>query len=121
MNDLARQISSIEAEILSLRTRVARDEKMIALLKHQNSSQASEIARMDYQHKAELRALRHDRDIAVRKATEVSDILDQAATSIMGGLRKMRNNEAPASFDEGDGSQISGSEMVERLIENLPS
>lgn len=120
MKELTRQVASIEAEITTLRTRAASDEKMISLLKHQNSSQAEEIARMSYQHNAELRALRHERDIAVRKATEVSGVLDQAAASIMDGLRKMRNNEAPSSFDDDDDVPTSGSAMVESLIKRLP-
>lgn len=97
MQDIAKLVSSMESELDSLRTRAASDEKTIELLKRQNADQAMDIARMTSDHAIALRTLKQERDVAVRRSVEVSGILDEAATSVINGLRKMREGSITPS------------------------
>jgi hypothetical protein len=100
MQDITKRVAEMEAELTSLRTRATSDDQMIALLKRQNDDQAMQIAALVQDHANEVRVLKQERDVAVRKALEVSNILDGAASSIIGGLRKMRGDETPAKIPD---------------------
>lgn len=100
MQDITKRVASMEAELTHLRTRAISDDKMIALLKGQNEDQAMLIAAMTHDHDKAVRELRQERDVAVRKALEVSGLLESAAASIVSGLRKMRGDETPATIPD---------------------
>ena len=100
MQDITKRVADMEAELAHLRTRAISDDKMIALLKGQNEDQAITIAAMCHDHDKTVRELKQERDVAIRKALEVSGLLDAAAGSIISGLRKMKGDEAPASIPD---------------------
>lgn len=86
-------VARMERDLCDLMIRSQNDEKMIALLKEQNAKQAKEIETMAAECAEKVRRLSQERDEAVQKATEVSDILDQAAGAVISGLRKMKGDE----------------------------
>lgn len=130
MQDIAKLVSSMESELETLRTRSISDGKTIELLKRQNADQAVDIARMTQDHAIEVRTLKQERDVAVRRSVEVSGILDEAATSVINGLRKMREGSiAPSSHGDdplgasGGGGAVlgGGSSSTRRLSAGFPS
>lgn len=100
MQDITKRVADMEAELTTLRTRTQSDANMIGLLKKQNESQALEMAAMTQDHANEVRALKQERDVAVRKATEVSGLLNAAAASIVSGLRRMKGDETPENIPD---------------------
>lgn len=89
-------VARMESELESYYIRSQNDEKLIGVLKEQNARQAREIELMSMECAEKIRRLSQERDEAVRKATEVSGLLEQAAESIVSGLRKMKGDDTPA-------------------------
>lgn len=93
--NLSEQVSDMVAELQHFRTQSDSDGRLIALLKRQNQQQALEIIGLTRDRENEVRALTQERDEAVRKAAEVSGILNIAAHGIVSGLRRMKGDETP--------------------------
>ena len=88
-------VARMETDLRQYQIKAENDDRLIALLKEQNAQQAKEMAEMSSEYGEKIRRLSQERDEAVRKATEVSGILNQAADAIMSGLRKMKGDETP--------------------------
>ncbi|HSC55780.1 MAG TPA: hypothetical protein VLC51_01180 [Nitrospira sp.] len=95
MTTISIDVARMERELRDYSIRAQNDERLIVLLKEQNTQQAREIEMMTTEFAEKIRRLSQERDEAVRKATEVSGILNQAADGIMSGLRKMKGDELP--------------------------
>ena len=86
---IADDVAAQSTRLNHLELKSEADENLIALLKKQNSDQA-----------AELHSLRQERDLAVRKATEVSGIIDTLGSLCLQGLRKMKGDETPPVIED---------------------
>jgi hypothetical protein len=100
------QVTAMASELEHLRAKDLASEEMIALLKTQNQEQAEEIAKMTALHAAEKQELKQRHDIAVRRETEITGILNLVANSIVNGLRKMNGDATPKDIPDKDLQQV---------------
>lgn len=100
------QVSAMVSELDHLRSKDQAAEQMIALLKDQNQQQADEIARLTSTHAAEMQFLKQRHDLAVRRETEISGILNLVGNSISSGLRKMKGDDTPKDIPDRDMQQV---------------
>lgn len=88
-------VARMETDLRAYKIKGDNDDRLIALLKEQNAQQARQMEDQAVECAEKIRRLSQERDEAVRKATEVAGILNQAADAIMSGLRKMKGDELP--------------------------
>lgn len=93
---LADKVAANETRLHHLELKSDADDNLIALLKKQNELQAIELTEVKHTHDCETQKLRHERDVAVRNATEVSGIVETLGSLALTGIRKMRGDETPA-------------------------
>lgn len=100
MNDTVHEISGLYSEVEHLRSKDRENEKLIHVLKRQNEVQAMEMSQMAADHADEVRKLKQRCDLAVRRETEITGILNTVANSIILGMRKMKGDETPPKMPE---------------------
>jgi len=88
-------VARMETDLRQYEVKSENDDRLINLLKEQNSQQAREMETLITEYAEKIRRLSQERDEAVRQATEVSGILNQSADAILSGLRKMKGDETP--------------------------
>lgn len=86
---LADEVAATTTRLHHLELKSEADENLIALLKRQNELQA-----------IELRDIRQQRDVAQRKAVEVSGIITTLGSLALSGVRKMQGDETPESIPD---------------------
>jgi len=95
MLSLQDEVGAMVTELASLRLQTESDAKTISLLKKQNEVQAIELTTVKHEHEKQLQSLRQERDVALRKATEVRGIIENVGSMALQGIRKMRGDETP--------------------------
>ena len=97
---LSEEVSAMVAQLRHLELKSDSDDRVIALLKEQNEQQAAELADIRHIRDAEFQKLRHERDIAVRRATEVMAIIESVGKLAIEGIRKIRGDDTPEQMPE---------------------
>ena len=90
---LSEEVSAMVDQLRHLERKSDSDDKIIDLLKQQNEQQANELADIRHIRDAEFQKLRHERDIAVRRATEVMSIIENVGKLAIEGIRKIRGDD----------------------------
>lgn len=80
--NLAQEVSSMETELISLRTEIEMRRQREAVLENENESQRRAIAR-----------LQSERDNAIRRADSIKVLLDQCGASLVSGIQKFHATE----------------------------
>lgn len=93
--ELGHQVNTLVAELHHLRTMTQSQADTIGLMRQQYEQQAAKLRGIGKRHEAELLELTEQRDIAERRAQEVSGILDMVAGGAMMALRAWRGDAEP--------------------------
>jgi hypothetical protein len=94
MEDLAKNVAHLEADLVHYKAKSESDDEMITVLKRQNETQAMEMEKMSFDHANEIRRLKQRCDLAVQRETGITGILNTAAKGIVEGMRRMKGDEA---------------------------
>jgi len=105
---LGQQVSDLVAELHHLRTINMSQADTIDLMRQQYEQQATKLRGIGKRHEAELLELTEQRDIAERRAQEVSTILNMVVGGAISALRAWKGNEEPEPLPHHPQAQAQG-------------
>ena len=105
---LTEEVENTVLQLRELQFKSDADEALIILLKQQNEQIASELSSikevheqlvndMEKEYEKTFLNLRHERDVAVRKAKEVEGLINRLGQMALEGINRMRGDESDTS------------------------